>query len=102
MNNKGIAFGDLFKIISEGKTAIIHYSFMRQRDKREFEHFSKGTNRAKQDVSRISPDSQTRNCQRALPARQTGIVAIKEQRPGCLMDSRVCVIAYLFFRTSRI
>ena len=38
MNNKGIAFGDLFKIISEGNTAIIHYSFMRQPDKREFEH----------------------------------------------------------------
>ena len=36
MNNKGIAFGDLFKIISEGNTAIIHYSFMRQPDKREF------------------------------------------------------------------
>ena len=26
MNHKGIAFGDLFKIISEGNTAIIHYS----------------------------------------------------------------------------
>ena len=25
MNNKGIAFGDLFKIISEGNTAIINY-----------------------------------------------------------------------------
>ena len=35
MNNKGIAFGDLFKIISEGNTAIIHYSFMRQPDKRK-------------------------------------------------------------------
>ena len=26
MNHKGIAFGDLFKIISEGNTAIIHHS----------------------------------------------------------------------------
>jgi len=26
MNNEGVAFGDIFKIISEGNTAIIHYS----------------------------------------------------------------------------
>ena len=40
MDNEGVAFGDIFQIISEGNTVIIHYSlsiihFARQRDKRE-------------------------------------------------------------------
>jgi len=26
MDNEGVAFGDIFQIISEGNTAIIHYS----------------------------------------------------------------------------
>jgi len=44
MENEGVAFGDIFQIISEGNTVLIHYSlsiihFARQRDKRELAEF---------------------------------------------------------------